>query len=74
METVTIDKDIHEFLKAIYFGGFDNAYVASANRAYLDMNRTIRYNGMANEIRENVTSEDILRWEFRSWLKEARNK
>ena len=54
MEVVTVDKDILDFLKAIYFGSYSNPYTAASNRAYLDMNRTIRFQGVSsvNAVRE----------------------
>ena len=50
----SIDADSLEFLKAVYFGSEANPYVAAAKRAYLDMNRTIRFNGLADEKRKEL--------------------
>nr|DAO69706.1 MAG TPA: hypothetical protein [Caudoviricetes sp.] len=46
-----IDKDILDFLKAIYFGDFTDPLKAASSRAYRDMNRTIRFKGMPNATR-----------------------
>lgn len=46
-----IDKDILDFLKAIYFGDFTDPLKAASSRAYRDMNRTIRFNGMPDATR-----------------------
>lgn len=54
MKIVTIDEDIVEFLRAIYFGTYTNPYEAASNRAYLDMNRTIRFNGMPSQERDKI--------------------
>lgn len=43
---ITVDEDILIFLKAIYFGDLSNTVEAASRRAYLDMNRTIRFEGM----------------------------
>lgn len=36
-----VDKDILDFLKAIYFGDFTDPLKVASSRAYRDMNRTI---------------------------------
>lgn len=59
IETVTVDKDVLSFLRAIYFGAYGDAYEAAGNRAYRDMNRTIRFNGMAVEKRSELRSKTI---------------
>lgn len=46
-----VDKDILDFLKAIYFGDFTDPLKAASSRAYRDMNRTIRFNGLPDAIR-----------------------
>lgn len=46
-----VDSDILSFLRAIYFGSYNNPYQAVASRAYLDMNRTIRFKGLEDDIR-----------------------
>lgn len=47
----TVDKDILDFLKAIYFGDFSNPYKSASDRAYRDMNRTIRFEGLDSIVR-----------------------
>lgn len=46
-----VDSDILNFLRVIYFGAYTNPYKAASSRAYLDMNRTIRFKGMDERIR-----------------------
>lgn len=46
-----VDSDILSFLRAIYFGSYNNPYQAAASRAYLDMNRTIRFKALEDDIR-----------------------
>ena len=46
-----VDKDILDFLKAIYFGDFSDPLKAASSRAYRDMNRTIRFNGLPDATR-----------------------
>ena len=50
----SVDVDSLEFLKAIYFGAESSLYSAAANRAYLDMNRTIRFNGLDEKKRKEL--------------------
>lgn len=61
-----VDKDILDFLKAIYFGDFTDPLIAASSRAYRDMNRTIRFNGLPNHdrilLREKVN--DIFKTEI----------
>ena len=52
----TVDTDALDFLKVIYFGVITNPYEAASKRAYLDMNRTIRFNGMPEEKRTELRS------------------
>ena len=52
----TVDTDALDFLKVIYFGVIANPYEAASKRAYLDMNRTIRFNGMPEEKRTELHS------------------
>ena len=56
----TVDTDALDFLKVIYFGAITNPYEAASKRAYLDMNRTIRFNGLPEgkrtELRSAVTA------------------
>lgn len=49
-----VDSDILSFLRAIYFGSYTNLYKAASSRAYLDMNRTIRFKGLDEECRSNL--------------------
>lgn len=49
-----IDKDALDFLYALYFGAFNDAFDAATNRAYRDMNRTIRFCGLADEKRKEI--------------------
>lgn len=55
----TVDKDILDFLKAVYFGDFTDPIKAASGRAYRDMNRTIRFNGLPDkerlELKEKAT-------------------
>lgn len=44
MEKITVDKDVFDFLKYVYFKSLSNCYEAASRRAYLDMCRTIRFN------------------------------
>lgn len=52
----TVDADVFNFLKVIYFGEITNPYEAASKRAYLDMNRTIRFGGMPEGIRTELRS------------------
>ncbi|MCQ4021473.1 MULTISPECIES: hypothetical protein [unclassified Ruminococcus] len=54
---ILIDEDILEFLKVCYFGSDENPYKASSNRAYRDLNRTIRFNGMEQNARDKLRDE-----------------
>lgn len=60
IEYVQVDKDILEFLKVIYFGTIECPMTAASHRAYRDLNRTIRFEGMPqdrrNELRDEVTT------------------
>ena len=40
---VTVDKDVLDFLKIIYFGTISDPFEAAAFRAYRDFNRTLRF-------------------------------
>jgi len=48
---IKVDKDILDFLKAIYFGDFTDPLKVANSRAYRDMNRTIRFNGLPDVTR-----------------------
>lgn len=54
---VTVDIDILKFLRAIYFGAYTNLYEAASNRAYLDMNRTLRFHNIPNEERQELRKQ-----------------
>lgn len=54
IQTSTVDTDSLNFLKTVYFGGASNLYYAAANRAYLDMNRTIRFAGLPTKQRKEM--------------------
>lgn len=63
VETVltTIDKDSLQFLYSIYFGRYEQRIDAASNRAYRDMNRTIRFQGLITDkrlqLKKQVTGE-----------------
>ena len=40
---IKVDEGLLKFLKALYFGDFTNPIKAASDRAYRDMNRTIRF-------------------------------
>lgn len=46
-----VDKDILDYLKAIYFGDLTDPLKEANSRAYRDMNRTIRFNGLPDATR-----------------------
>lgn len=46
---VTVDSNILEFLKMLYFGVTDNPFEAASRSAYTDMCRTIRFHGKNGE-------------------------
>ncbi len=56
----TVDTDALDFLKVIYFGVITNPYEAASKRAYLDMNRTIRFNGMPEKKELNSVPPSLL--------------
>ena len=58
-EWVTVDEDVLKFLRIIYFGSIEDVYRAAGTRAYLDMNRTIRFCGMPEAERERLRAEGI---------------
>ena len=45
VQQVTVDSNILEFLKMLYFGVTDNPFEAASRSAYTDMCRTIRFHG-----------------------------
>lgn len=62
MSQESVDSDVLEFLKALYFGAYTNPYEAASRRAYRDMNRTIRFGNLEVAIRENIRNiiDDLL--------------
>ena len=47
----SVDEDILDFLKYVYFGDFSNPIEAASERAYLDMNRTLRLKPLPDDVR-----------------------
>ena len=47
----SVDEDILDFLKYVYFGDFSNPIEAASGRAYLDMNRTLRLKPLPDDVR-----------------------
>lgn len=68
---ITVDEDILKFLRAIYFGTYKDIYEAASNRAYLDMNRTLRFNGMADSKRKDL--RDIVSATLKKEIKGLKN-
>lgn len=60
---VTVDKDVLDFLKVIYFGTITDPFEAAAFRAYRDFNRTLRFGDIDFNKRINLrkTVTEILR-------------
>lgn len=54
---VSVDEDVLKFLKAAYFGDFSDCYKAACNRAYRDMNRTIRFGKLPDKDRKDLKKE-----------------
>ena len=54
---VSMEKRCVEFLYTVSFGKFDDPYEAASNRAYRDMNRTIRFNGVDPEKRKELRNQ-----------------
>lgn len=52
MKKINIDKNIYEFFVVTYFGSGDDIFDLVTNRAYLDLNRTIRFNGLPEVYRD----------------------
>ena len=46
-----VDKDILNFLKVAFFGNFTDPIKVASSRAYRDMNRTLRFNGLPDATR-----------------------
>ncbi len=71
---VEIDRDSLEFLYAVYFGSYEDEIQASGNRAYRDMNRTLRFNGLQQEERDNLRKQalDVIQLQVNDlWSKES---
>lgn len=49
---VSVDKDVLNFLKVIYFSAITDPIVAASNRAYRDLNRTIRFKKLPQDRRD----------------------
>ena len=58
LEYVSVSKDAYDFLKHMLFGAWNSIYVASSERAYRDMCRTLR------NIRQSDTNSTKLRSEI----------
>lgn len=56
---VTTDRDILDFLKYVYFGNSRNPIEAAANRAYLDMNRTLRFHQLPDLMRKTLREQVV---------------
>lgn len=54
IEYVSVDKDVLDFFKVIYFGTITDPMVAASDRAYRDLNRTIRFKNMPQERRDSL--------------------
>lgn len=52
IEYVSVDKDVLDFFKVIYFGVITDPMAAASDRAYRDLNRTIRFKNMPQERRD----------------------
>lgn len=59
IEHVCVDKDILNFLKVVYFGDVNDPMVAAADRAYRDLNRTIRYKATSLDVRNRLRKKTI---------------
>ncbi|MCI5868791.1 MAG: hypothetical protein MR224_04690 [Dorea sp.] len=60
IEYISVDKDILDFYKVIYFGATSDPIAAASDRAYLDLNRTIRFNKMPQEKRDSLRHSVML--------------
>lgn len=72
MSQISVDLDVLEFLKALYFGAYTNPYEAASRRTYRDMNRTIRFSNLEVVARENIRKiiDKLLETEVVSIMKE----
>ena len=57
IEYTQVDKDILDFLKAVFFGSIECPIAAASHRAYRDLNRTIRFGEMPQEQRDGLRSK-----------------
>lgn len=65
-----------EFLKTLYFGAYTNPYEAASRRAYLDMNRTLRFGNLEVVARKNTRNiiVELLETEIISIMKKRRTQ
>lgn len=70
IEIIQVEKDILDFLKAIYFGPFFDPLQAASSRAYRDMSRTIRFHGLSKEARLELREKvnEIFREEIKKLI------
>lgn len=54
IEYVSVDKDVLDFLKVVYFGAIADPMAAASDRAYRDLNRTLRFNNMPQDKRDSL--------------------
>lgn len=54
---VNVDEDILKFLRGVYFGELSDPIGSASTRAYLDMNRTIRFNELPENDRYELRKE-----------------
>ncbi len=54
VEYIKVDKNILDFFKVIYFGGITDPMAAASDRAYRDLNRTIRFQNMPQQRRDGL--------------------
>lgn len=53
---IIVDEDVIKFLLTICFGDYNDKFKAAGNKAYLDMNRTIRFNNQTSSERDRLRS------------------
>lgn len=66
-----VDAEILKFLIGTYFGKYNDKYKMVADKAYLDMNRTLRFDLDRAKLRNHISFEAPLRWEIKQWNKEV---
>lgn len=76
MNQVSVDSDVLEFLKALYFGAYTNPYEAASRSTYRDMNRTIRFGNLEVAARENIrkTIDELFETEIISVMKKKQTQ